>query len=121
MSSEDICRWLARIFPGSVHQEVVPRNQELTILMPIVEYTPDRFHDVKTMALKFHAQINLADRAFVDYYYATRGWCRLYLYFSDRVNYSALWARTSSFCSQLLRIDHSRWYQLVFSPARGGW
>ena len=51
--------------------------------MTIVEYTPDRFDDVKELALKFPGQMNLAHRPFVDYYYATREWCRLYLYFSD--------------------------------------
>jgi hypothetical protein len=51
--------------------------------MPIVEYTPDRFDDVKKMASEFHRQMNLAHRPFVDYYYATRASCKLYLYFSD--------------------------------------
>jgi hypothetical protein len=59
--------------------------------MPVVEYTPDRFDEVKDMALRFGGQMNLAHHPFVDYYYATCEWCRLYLYLSTRVNCSELW------------------------------
>ena len=51
--------------------------------MPIVDYTRDRFEDVKEMALQFPGSMSLTHRPFVDYYYATRESCRLYLYFSD--------------------------------------
>jgi hypothetical protein len=51
--------------------------------MPIVEYTPTRFDDLKEMVRQIPGQINLAHRPFVDYYYASREWCKLYLYISD--------------------------------------
>lgn len=51
--------------------------------MPIVEYTPDLFGDLREMVLQVPGPMNLAHRPFVDYYYATREWCKLYLYISD--------------------------------------
>ena len=51
--------------------------------MPIVEYTPDRFEDVKEMALQFPGSMSLTHRPFVDHYYATREWCKLYMYIAD--------------------------------------
>jgi hypothetical protein len=51
--------------------------------MPIVEYTPKHFGDVSEMVLQIPGPMNLAHRPFVDYYYATGKWSKLYLYYSD--------------------------------------
>lgn len=51
--------------------------------MPIVEYTRERFADLSEMVSQVHGAVNLAHRPFVDYYYATREACKLYLYYSD--------------------------------------
>jgi hypothetical protein len=51
--------------------------------MPIVEYTPKLFGDVSEMVSQVPGPMNLAHRPFVDYYYATREWSKLYLYYSD--------------------------------------
>ena len=51
--------------------------------MPIVEYTPSLFGDLSEMVSQVPGPMNLAHRPFVDYYYATREWSKLYLYYSD--------------------------------------
>jgi hypothetical protein len=51
--------------------------------MPIVEYTPALFEDLRKMVSKVTGVVNLAHRPFVDYYYATRDACKLYLYYSE--------------------------------------
>lgn len=51
--------------------------------MPIVEYTPDLFPDLQEMVSRLPVSVNLAHRPFVDYYYATRSWSKLYLYLSE--------------------------------------
>ncbi|HTA50128.1 MAG TPA: hypothetical protein VK930_11785 [Verrucomicrobiae bacterium] len=51
--------------------------------MPIIEYTPEHFDDLQEMVERVPANMNLSHRPFVDYYYATRPWCKLYLYVSD--------------------------------------
>jgi hypothetical protein len=51
--------------------------------MPIVDYTPRRFGDVSEMVAQVPGPMNLAHRPFVDYYYATSEWSKLYLYYSD--------------------------------------
>jgi hypothetical protein len=51
--------------------------------MSIVEYTLDLFGDVSEMISQFPDVRNLAHRPFVDYYYATREWSKLYLYYSN--------------------------------------
>jgi hypothetical protein len=51
--------------------------------MPIVEYTPKLFWDVSAMAAQIPGPLNLAHRPFVDYYYATGEWSKLYLCYSD--------------------------------------
>lgn len=51
--------------------------------MPIVEYAPKLFGDVSEMVAQVPGPLNLAHRAFVDYYYATRESSKLYLYYSD--------------------------------------
>jgi hypothetical protein len=53
------------------------------MFMPIVDYTPKLFGDVSEMVSQFPGIRNLAHRPFVDYYYATREWSKLYLYYSD--------------------------------------
>jgi hypothetical protein len=51
--------------------------------VPIVEYTPDLFPDLQEMVARLPGPMNLAHRPFVDYYYATRSWSKLYLYLSE--------------------------------------
>ena len=51
--------------------------------MPIVEYSPARFDALKRFVNDLGLQLGLAHRPFVDYYYASRDWCRLALYISD--------------------------------------
>ena len=53
------------------------------MFMPIVDYTPELFGDVSEMVSQFPGNRNLAHRPFVDYYYATREWSKLHLYYSD--------------------------------------
>jgi hypothetical protein len=51
--------------------------------MPIVEYTPDFFDSLQEMVAQVPCNMNLAHRPFVDYYYASRSCCKLYLFLSD--------------------------------------
>ena len=51
--------------------------------MPIVEYTPALFEDLRKMVSKVPGVVNLAYRPFVDYYYGTRAACKLYMYYSE--------------------------------------
>jgi len=51
--------------------------------MPIIEYTPDLFEALQEMVVQVPRNMNLGHRPFVDYYYATRNTCKLYLFFSD--------------------------------------
>ena len=51
--------------------------------MRIVEYTPDRFESLRRAAEQMSPTISLRHRPFVDYYYTTRDWCKLYLFLSD--------------------------------------
>jgi len=46
--------------------------------MRIVEYTPQRFDLLNSLVART-ASRNLGDRRFVDHYYASSSWCRLYL------------------------------------------
>ena len=90
--------------------------------MAIVEYTPDRFDDLQLMVARVRPYMNLAHRPFVDYYYATRSWCKLYLYVSDSGHILGTLGR------ELLRFEHesrevtirigSNWYSLA--PGVGG-
>ena len=77
-------RWIkiaARI--GCREPNVSCPNLPIGKAMPIVDYTPERFGDVSEMVSQFPGTRNLAHRLFVDYYYATREWSKLYLYYSD--------------------------------------
>lgn len=47
--------------------------------MKLITYTPDRFDLVREAALKIKGNYSLHHRPFVDYYYATRADCSLYL------------------------------------------
>jgi len=90
--------------------------------MPIVEYTPDRFDALQKMVARVRPYMNLAHRPFVDYYYATRSWCKLYLYLSDSGSVLGTLGR------ELLRFEHesreitirigSSWFSLA--PGVGG-
>jgi hypothetical protein len=51
--------------------------------MPIVEYAPELFGALQQMVGQLGGTQNLAHRPFVDYYYASHCWCKLYLYLSD--------------------------------------
>jgi len=51
--------------------------------MPIVEYHPGLFEKLQRMVSQLKRNMNLSHRPFVDYYYASRDWCKLYLYLSD--------------------------------------
>ena len=51
--------------------------------MRLVEYTPDRFESLRRAAEQMSPTISLRHRPFVDYYYTTRDWCKLYLFLSD--------------------------------------
>ena len=51
--------------------------------MRIVEYTPDRFESLRRAAEQMSPTVTLRHRPFVDYYFATRDWCKLYLFLSD--------------------------------------
>jgi hypothetical protein len=51
--------------------------------VPIVEYNPDFFSDLQEMVSRLPGPMNLAHRPFVDYFYASRSWSKLYLYLSE--------------------------------------
>jgi hypothetical protein len=94
--------------------------------MPIIEYTPAHFDDLQEMVARLPGNMNLRHRSFVDYYYATRPWCKLYLYVSDSGKVLGTLGR------ELLRFEHqfgsrtreimirigSNWYSL--QPGIGG-
>lgn len=51
--------------------------------MPIAEYTPELFGDLKQFVARLPKPVNLLHRPFVDYYYTDNPWCKLFLYYSD--------------------------------------
>jgi hypothetical protein len=90
--------------------------------MAIVQYIPELFEDLQEMVARVPANMNLAHRPFVDYYYASRSWCKLYLFLSDSGRVLGTLGR------ELLRFEHlsreitirigSNWYSL--QPGVGG-
>ena len=48
--------------------------------MPVVEYTPKHFEALCRFVDRVGERLALTNRPFVDYYYASQDWCRLYLY-----------------------------------------
>jgi hypothetical protein len=49
----------------------------------LVEYRPEHFEALRAAAPAFGASSTLGHRSFVDYYYATRPWSRLFLLFGE--------------------------------------
>ena len=47
--------------------------------MRLIEYTPGYFDDLRRAAERMEGVLSLRHRPFVDYYYATRDWCKLYM------------------------------------------
>jgi hypothetical protein len=90
--------------------------------MAIVEYTPELFDDLQEMVMRMPPNMNLAHRPFVDYYYASRSWCKLYLFLSDSGRVLGTLGR------ELLRFEYesreinirmgSNWFS--FQPGVGG-
>jgi hypothetical protein len=93
--------------------------------MAIVEYTPELFGELQEMVSRVPrapANMNLAHRPFVDYYYGSRSWCKLYLFLSDSGRVLGTLGR------ELLRFEHesreitirigSNWFSL--DPGVGG-
>jgi hypothetical protein len=54
--------------------------------MPIVEYKPEYFGALSEFVTKLGNTLGMAHRPFVDYYYGTKDWCKLYLYVGDDGN-----------------------------------
>jgi len=91
--------------------------------MAIVEYTPELFAALQQMVSQVSSpDMNLVHRPFVDYYYASRSSCKLYLYLSDSGRVLGTLGR------DLLRFEHgsreitirlgSNWFSL--QPGVGG-
>jgi len=53
------------------------------IPVSIVEYTPELWRALQDAVSRFRGIINLSHRPFVDYYYATRASCKLFLWQAD--------------------------------------
>ncbi len=51
--------------------------------MRMVEYTPELFDALQSMAKSIDPQCSLVHRPFVDYYYASSDWCRLFTILAD--------------------------------------
>jgi hypothetical protein len=51
--------------------------------VPIVEYTPDLWNLLQDAVSRLQGMINLSHRPFVDYYYATKASCKLFLWRAD--------------------------------------
>ncbi len=51
--------------------------------MRLVEYRPEHFEALKAASPAFGRNSALAHRPFVDHYYTTQDWCRLFLLFGD--------------------------------------
>lgn len=51
--------------------------------MKLIEYSPDQFGPMSAAVARKDPSSSLLHRPFVDYYYATRGWCKLYLFCLD--------------------------------------
>lgn len=51
--------------------------------MAIVEYSPELFEDLQEMVARVPRNMNLAHRPFVDYFYTSSDWCKLYVFLSD--------------------------------------
>ncbi len=48
----------------------------------LIVYTPDQFEALRKAASQIKGNYSLHHRPFVDYYYASRDWCKLYLFLS---------------------------------------
>jgi len=51
--------------------------------MPIIEYNSEYFGALCDFVAKVGVDLGITHRPFVDYYYATKDWCRLYLFIAD--------------------------------------
>ena len=51
--------------------------------MPIIEYTPQHFEDLQKFVGRLGIRLGLTHRPFVDYYYASSEYCRIYLLLAD--------------------------------------
>lgn len=51
--------------------------------MPIIEYTPQLLEVLRRSAHRMAPSLGLVHRSFVDYYYASRDWCKLYLFLAE--------------------------------------
>ena len=69
--------------------------------MSIIEYTPEYFDALQKMVAQVPRLMNLAHRPFVDYYYATRSWCKLYMALSESGEVIATLGR------ELRRFEHN--------------
>jgi len=69
--------------------------------MPIIEYNPDYFDALQELVAQVPRLMNLAHRPFVDYYYASRSWCKLYLSLSESGKVVATLGR------ELRRFEHN--------------
>ena len=54
--------------------------------VPIIEYNSEHFDALCKFVAQVGINLGLAHRPFVDHYYATKDWCRLYLYVTDDGN-----------------------------------
>lgn len=54
--------------------------------MPIVAYNSEHFGALCKFVTRVGMNLGMAHRPFVDYYYATKDWCKLYLFVADDGN-----------------------------------
>jgi len=60
-----------------------PRRE---FVMRMVEYSPEHFDALQTVAKCVGPHCNLGHRPFVDYYYASSDWCKLFMILADDGN-----------------------------------
>ena len=88
--------------------------------MRIVEYTPDRFESLRRAAEQMSPTVTLRHRPFVDYYFATRDWCKLYLFLRDDESVAATLGYERMRRVRRPRVDNRHRLQLLVAPERPG-
>ncbi len=52
--------------------------------MKLTEYRPEHFEALRKAATRVGPNVGLTHRPFVDYYYGSRDWCKLYLFVDEQ-------------------------------------
>jgi len=86
----------------------------------MIEYSPEHFDALQTVAKCIGAHCNLGHRPFVDYYYASSDWCKLFMILADDGSAIATSASRRCLSNMTPRRSSLDSQQFPFSAFRAG-